>query len=356
MGFRTRDEGLLHEKLLQQLLVVLTRHVHLTLVVEDIALFEENDIYLSMLGIPLSRVTVQTLQPADFWLRDSGPFFLMNSEGQKAVADFRFNNYQNTQDSSGSEKVRQMRQMVQTIARQKKLPAFSSELVLEGGAFDVNGKGTILLSSLIMERNPGWKKQAIEKEILSVLGQKKAVWLDQGLAQDPLGLQRITGNFWARGTGGHMDEFARFVNSRTILLAWVPEEEKDRHPVNRINYQRMHKNYQMLLQAKDQDNNPFAIIKVPLPDIETKTRVFGSGEPVDFIPAASYLNFMITNDLVVIPAYWMPGRPQSTQRKDDFIKSTLASFFPSRELVQIHPESLNLYGGGLHCIYQQEPQ
>lgn len=356
MGFRTRDEGLLHEELLQQILPVLTRHVHVNLVVEDKALFDEKDVYLSMLGIPTSCVTVQALKPADFWFRDSGPLFLINSNGRKAVADFRFNNYQNISQDFEPEKIRQMSQVDQNIARQRKLPLFSSDLVLEGGAFDVNGKGTILLSGLVLERNPGWKKQDVEKEILSLLGQKKAVWLDQGLAQDPLGFKRITGNFWGRGTGGHLDEFARFVNGSTILLAWVPEEEKDRHPVNRINYQRMHKNYQILMQSKDQDDNPFTVIKVPLPDIETKTTISSSGESLSFVPAASYLNFMITNGLVIIPGYWLPGKPESIKHKDEVMKSTMKTFFPAREIVQISPQSLNLYGGGLHCIYRQEPQ
>ena len=96
-----------------------------------------------------------------------------------------------------------------------------SDVVLEVGAFEVNGKGTILLASSILKRNPGLTQAQIEEEVLRTLGQKKVIWLKEGLAEDPLGFARITGKYWGRGAGGHTDEFVRFVNHNTILLAWV---------------------------------------------------------------------------------------------------------------------------------------
>lgn len=355
LGFRTHDEGLIHEPLLQPLIQVLTRYVHVNLVVEDPDLFYEKDLYLSMLDVDPSKITVQVLQPADFWFRDSGPLFLVNRKGQKAVADFRFNNYQNTW-AVPSEKIRQLSRMDQKVAIKIGLPIFSSDLVLEGGAFDVNGSGTLLLSTLVLERNPGRARDDIEKELLTLLGQKKVIWLEQGLVQDTLGFKNITGNLWGKGTGGHVDEFARFVNETTILLAWVPEKDRNKNRINRINFERMHKNYQILLQAKDQDNHPFTIVKMPLPDLEMEDRVLSNGVMVKFVPAASYLNFIITNGLVLIPGYWSPGKAQSVKQKDAMVKSIMAEFFPERQILQINPASLNRYGGGMHCIYQVEPE
>ncbi|MFH2091920.1 MAG: agmatine deiminase family protein [Pseudomonadota bacterium] len=355
MGFRTHDEGLIHEPLLQKMIQVLARHVHVNLVVEAPALFYEKDVYLSMLGVDQSNITVQILNPSDFWFRDSGPLFLVNSKGQMAIADFIFSNYQN-ELTVRSEKIERLSRIGQKIAKEKGLPVFSSDLIFEGGSFDVNGKGTVLLSNLVLERNPGRTREDIETEIQSVLGQKKIIWLENGLAQDPLGLKHITGNFWGRGTGGHVDEFARFVNATTILLAWIPEKDRNKNPINRLNCERMHKNYKILLRSKDQDNKPFTIIKIPLPDLEVEDKKLSSGETVKFVPAASYLNFLITNGLVLVPGYWSPGKAHSVKQKDAIIKSMMAEFFPERQILQINPASLNRYGGGMHCIYQQEPK
>jgi len=355
LGFRTYDEGLIHEPLLQHLIQVLTRHIHVNLVVEDPDLFYEKNVYLSMLDVDLSKITVQVLRPADFWFRDSGPLFLISRSGQKAIADFGFSNYQSAL-ASRSEKVRQLDLTNQKIAIKKGLPLYSSDLILEGGAFDVNGKGTLILSTLVLERNPGRTRESVEKELLTVLGQKKAIWLEQGLAQDPLGLKKITQDLWAKGTGGHVDEFARFVNETTILLAWVPQKERNKNPVNRINHERMLNNYQILLQAKDQDDRPFNIIKMPLPDLEVENRILSNGGTVKFVPAASYLNFLVTSGLVLIPGYWTPEKSQSVKQKDESVKSMMAGFFPERQILQINPTTLNRYGGGMHCIYQQEPR
>jgi len=355
IGFRTHDEGLIHEPLLQRMIQILTRYIPVNLVVEDPALFHEKNVYLSMLDVDQSKITVQVMNPADFWFRDSGPLFLVNRKGQMAVGDFIFSHYQSAL-TTRSEKVRQLSLIDQKIAEKKGLPVFSSDLVFEGGAFDVNGKGTVLLSSLVLERNPKKTRERIESDVLSILGQKKIIWLENGLAQDPLGLHNITGSFWGRGTGGHVDEFARFVNATTILLAWIPEKDRNKNPINRINFKRMYNNYQILLRAKDQDNKPFTIIKIPLPDLEVENIKLNNGKIVKFIPAASYLNFLITNGLVLVPGYWTPGKAQSLKQKDAIMESMMAKFFPERKILQINPTSLNRYGGGMHCIYQQEPR
>ncbi|MFH2092967.1 MAG: agmatine deiminase family protein [Pseudomonadota bacterium] len=351
MGFRTHDEGLIHEPLLQHLIRILSPYVHINLVVEDPDLFVEQPVYFSMLDVDPSRVTVKILQPADFWFRDSGPFFLINSQKQTAIADFEFSNYQNTGLNNKSEKAKDLGRIDQTIAKQNHLIQIRSKVILEGGAFEVNGKGTILLSSLILRRNPDMAKADIEQEILRTLGQKKAIWLNQGLAQDPHGIQQITGNYWGRGTGGHVDEFVRFVNASTLLLAWT----QDTHPINRINNERMTENYQILINATDQDGQSFTIIKVPLPDLEIQTITSHTGDVRHDVAAASYLNFLITNGLVLLPEYWTPGKPLSIKQKDDFIKQLMKHYFPNRDIRSVNPISLNRNGGGLHCIYQQEP-
>ncbi|MCX6282703.1 MAG: agmatine deiminase family protein, partial [Bacteroidetes bacterium] len=76
-----------------------------------------------------------------------------------------------------------------------------------------------------------------------------------------------TGNYIDVGIEGHTDEFVRFSGPNTILLAWVDENEKDLNPVNRMNYDRLNENFNILQMATDQDGRTFTIVKVPLPDV-----------------------------------------------------------------------------------------
>lgn len=208
----------------------------------------------------------------------------------------------------------------------------STTVIHEGGAIEVNGKGTLILcEATVLQRNPGWSKEKLEAEFKRVLGVRHIIWLKQGLADDPhFFYRRITGNYVGGGTGGHTDEFVRFANANTILLSWVDEAEKDLNPINRMNYERMSDNYQVLAAAKDQDGKSFTIIKVPLPDLKAEQVVALAKEsdqptldvPVDRfipaerpkvgdtllrVPAASYLNYLVTNGLVLLPTYLKHG-------------------------------------------------
>ena len=83
-------------------------------------------------------------------------------------------------------------------------------------------KGTIILvEAVTLARNRHLTKQEIERDILHTLGQKKIIWLKEGLAEDPHQVKNLIGNYYGFGTGGHVDEFCRFTNDSTILLCWV---------------------------------------------------------------------------------------------------------------------------------------
>jgi agmatine deiminase len=142
----------------------------------------------------------------------------------------------------------------------------------EGGATEVNGKGTLILNeATVFQRNPGLAKEEIESEFKRVLGVTNIIWMKKGLADDPLHFfRRIAGKYVGGGTGGHTDEFVRFANATTILLAWIDESEKDMNPINQMNYERMNENLKILEEARDQDGHPFKVVKVPLPDLIVK--------------------------------------------------------------------------------------
>lgn len=184
------------------------------------------------------------------------------------------------------------------------------------------------------------------------------------------------GKYMTFGTGGHTDEFVRFADASTILLAWVEESERAEHPFNEINYQRMSENLRMLQAATDQDGKPFRIIKVPLPGpIEKKIVVKHKLEATDFenvtpgwfaqknapkvgdtlvrISASIYLNYLVSNGIVVLPTYVKEG---SSVEKEEQVKRIFNEVFPGRKLAWISCMPVNWEGGGLHCSTQQQPK
>jgi hypothetical protein len=102
---------------------------------------------------------------------------------------------------------------------------------------------------------------------------RKVIWLPQGLAEDPLLRGTIVGNYVGWGTGGHTDEFVRFADARTVLLAWPEEAEAATHPVARLNRQRMQRNADILSSATDAQGRRCRLLKVPMPKI-IERRVF----------------------------------------------------------------------------------
>ncbi|MEO0470630.1 MAG: agmatine deiminase family protein, partial [Bacteroidota bacterium] len=174
---------------------------------------------------------------------------------------------------------------------------------------------------------------------------------------------------------GHTDEFVRFVNDTTILLAWVEAEEAHNHPIAAINAGRMQENMRILRASTDQDGRPLQIIKCPLPDPITKSvqvveqlkdpfamnlkwdwfvekETVSPGDSVERMPAASYLNYLVCNEAVILPTYVKAG---SSRQKEEQVLAIMKRVFPERKIIQLDVMNLNYYGGGIHCITQQEP-
>lgn len=327
----------------------------------------------------------------EFWMRDHGATFVVNKKGQMKVIDFEWNDYGYKdwlrEYYSGNEA--QMNEVLQSIPSNQKglidslmgaylgLPIEKSWIKFEGGMIEVNGQGTLILSEpLTLKRNYGASKDSIAKEFKRVLGISNIIWLKEGLAADPHICQTILSNYVGIGTGGHTDEFVRFADTKTILLAWVPEEEKDLHPINGLNYQRMYINYQILKKAKDLDGNKFKIIKVPLPDpIISRIRInkndewdgslnipelmfkpqdgWKQGDTANRIATASYLNYFITNNIILLPTYVHAG---SSSEKETQVKNIFSEVFPARKIAFINALPLNWRGGGMHCTATYQPK
>lgn len=313
-------------------------------------------------------------------------FFLKNKDGETMIADFEFNDYGYLPDdlakrSDFLESSRKDREGYQTnFTALFPFPLISSKMVNEGGAIEVNGKGTILqVESVNKQRNPGMTLEEQDAELKKILGITHVIWLKEGVADDPDGKVLITGNYFGIGVNGHIDEFCRFVNDSTLFLAFPDSIEAEKNPVVKLTYDRMKTNLAILDKAVDQEGKHFTIIKTPVPDLNPVTYVldslaadpetkrfsrlalrkynqFHTGDTALFLPASSYLNFLVTNKAVLIPKYWQPGLPETTKQKDEEIKRLFESYFPGRKIIQINPLGLNFNGGGIHCWTQQVPE
>jgi agmatine deiminase len=344
--------------------------------------------YLHLQGIDSSKPAFFVMRDNRIWLRDHGATFLLNKKKELGFVDLHWShygirdwlkwlspdapdierNYRRVAKSTGS--IDSLMGLSQSARR------FATEVSLEGGSLEVNGKGVLILSEPVtLQRNPGKSKSFIEAELKKLLGAEVVIWMKQGLADDPHIIRPITAKYIGFGTGGHTDEFVRFVNDSTLLLAWVDENEKDLNPINRMNHERMNENFRILNEARDQNGKPFQVIRVPLPDLIFKNVMvthfqknesddailsdwlspqsgFKAGDTVHRVAAASYLNYFVTNGVVLVPTYKKFG---SSPAKEEKVHKILQEAFPGRRIIFIDVMNLNYEGGGIHCITQQQP-
>jgi agmatine deiminase len=375
-----------------KMIKTLESYVPVKVAVSSDSLLQVAKSYLYKNGIDSAHVTFYTMPGDRYWIRDNGAAFLVNDKGELGAADFDWDNYgmpawlnenfENNKDSVEKYTRLWMKRKTSTLdsnmAAVEKALVKKTKIVHEGGAIEVNGKGTLILcEATVFERNPGVAREEIEAEFKRVLGVSKIIWMKKGLADDPhFFFRRITGNYVGGGTGGHTDEFVRFASPNTILLAWVTEEEKNLNPINAMNYERMSENLKILESATDQDGKPFTVIKVPLPDLITRKIVArrkidslsgafdlplsrfvpkerpNEGDTLIRVPATSYLNYLVTNGIVLMSTYTQMG---SSPEKEEAVKKIFREVFPGREIATFDVMPQNWDGGGIHCSTQQQP-
>jgi agmatine deiminase len=272
--------------------------------------------------IDLQRVHFFRFPTNRVWTRDYGPIFLKAPDGRLGLTDWRFNAWAKYPDWQRDDKV------PERIRKKLGVPAWQPQVrkqrvVLEGGSIDVNGAGLLLttgecLLSRIQERNPGLGRADYEQVFADYLGVRKVLWLDHGIAGDD--------------THGHVDDLARFVNPRTIVSVL------ETNPAD-ANYQPLHENLDRLRDMTDLDGKRFELATLPMPE-----PLFFRGQRLP----ASYANFYIANDRVLVPTFNDPHDRQAL--------GILAELFPERKVIGIHAVDLVWGLGTLHCLTQQQPQ
>ena len=377
-----------HADLTASLVQALRGHVTIKLLVADDATSTEARQLLQRNGIGLDGIEFPVDPTAMYFLRDAA-VFTTGPKRALGVVDFQWNQYglpgwcrlrhtadpqRATECTAGSDDMRN--DLDRAIARMMDAQVFESDLFIEGGGIETNGKGLMIANeALMMQRNPGRSGEDLTQSYLALPGVRKVIWLPEGLAEDPLLRGTIVGNYVGWGTGGHTDEFVRFADARTVLLAWPDDADAAAHPVARLNRQRMQRSADILARATDADGLPLRLLKVPMPRI-IERRVFLSasadqaqskewtadffspqerrreGDAVIQVASASYLNFVIANGVVVVPGYLAHGTTRATQER---VRRLFADAFAGRQIRFIDAISANWVGGGPHCATLNEP-
>lgn len=291
----------------------------------------------------ISNITFEPfqLEKDNIWIRDYGPSFLQDEDGSTVIVGFQYPHIA----------MKDYGEFNNQYSQKINMPFFKSDIFGAGGGREINGQGTIILvESYEKEINPGLSKEEITAEYKKKFNQEKIIWLKRGIPQDDFfGHGPLFENIYGFGVSGHVDEFCRFADENTILLAEVDEGDLERDSFYYLVQERLEENYRILSEATDQDGNPFNIIRVPQAPILFATGELDSMEIV-YTPVTSYLNFIITNKLVIIPAYYQDGDPDYVREKDEQALAVFRKAFPTREVYTVDPTDLNYDGGGLHCI------
>ena len=365
-----------HHPVQVEMIRALLPHVAVRVMVRSDSARSEATRTLAAAGIDTARIGFVEHPLATNWIRDSGPRFL--SDGRRlAVADFAWNGYgypAEIRATFGKGAVGRGA-IDNDIATRMKLSVLSSSIVAEGGALDVSNDVMLAYRQTAMERNPGVPIEEIEREYLRLYGKKKIVWLTRAPLSDRVFSGPKIANYFGWGANGHIDEFVRFVNDSTIAIAQIDSADAATNPLSAADREILQENLAELRAAVNVDGRPFHIVTLPVPGIqhymwtgplseEDKRadamgawyRGVAAGDTIHWVPAVSYLNFVITNGVVLAASYWHEGLPQSERRKDELVRATLERLFPDRQIVQIDPLPFNWSGGGMHCSTQQQPR
>ena len=253
---------------------------------------------------PFAEVLVEPF--GDIWLRDTGPIVVGNGKRRRAVG-FRFNGWGGKYELDGDQDIGER------LARRAGLPVEKVDWILEGGAIDHDGSGTVITTEqcLLNSNRNDLSREEVEKRFLSDLGFERVVWLGSGLLNDH--------------TDGHVDNIARFVAPGRVAIPNLGHDDPNEHVFRDL--------------ARRLRSTRLDVVTLPTPG-----RI--ENEEGDVIPA-SYMNFYIGNAVVVVPQYGVPN--------DRPAVDVVQALFPDRVAIGLRADHILTGGGSFHCISQQVP-
>jgi len=267
-----------------------------------------------LLGAAAVGVRFHRLPYGDVWLRDTGPIFVTRP-GEVSAARFQFDGWGGKYLMEGDTEV------AARIIALTRVRGAAFDFVLEGGAIEVDGEGTVLTTRQCLlggARNPGLDQRALDARLCWALGGTHVVWLDRGLVNDH--------------TDGHIDTLARFVTPGVVACMEAEPGDPNREALDGI--------VADLRAARAASGEKLEVVTVPSP---------GAVEDAagNLMPA-SYMNFYLANTTVVVPTYGVAA--------DDAAVSAIATMFPTRRAVAVDGKAVVVGGGAFHCSTQQQPR
>ena len=263
------------------------------------------------------NIRFRRIPTVDSWIRDYGPNFLINERGELAYNDWIFNAWGDKYDELKRDDA--IPQHLESLLEVKR---FEPGIVMEGGSIEVNGAGVVMTTEQCLlnpNRNPQLDRAGVEKYLRDYLGVEKVLWLGEGIVGDD--------------TDGHIDDIARFVAPNVIVCA-LEDDPLD------ANYKLLRDNHERLLRETDARGAAYRIHTLPMPGLV-------SGREEEARLPASYANFYIANNVLLLPIF---GHPNDVRAADK-----LQHLMPERRVVPINAESLVWGMGTIHCLSQQQP-
>jgi agmatine deiminase len=298
----------------EKLVAELAQSEDVQVLVQDASLHEHVERLAARLPAG-DRIHLHELPTDDVWMRDIGPTFVRGDPGGLIAIDWTF-------DAWGGKYPPWERDdaVASRIATLSGVSRIRPGLVLEGGAIDVDGEGSLLATESTLldpKRNPGLGRAELEGRLHDLLGVKHVLWLGEGIAGDD--------------TDGHVDDIARFVGPGVVVHANEPDPGDANHAPLADLAARLH-------EKRNAASRPLRLVELPMPE-----PLYAEGERLP----ASYANFYIANDAVLVPVFG--------SCRDQSALEILQPLFPGRAVVPIPSRHLVRGLGSIHCLTQQEP-
>lgn len=274
---------------------------------------------LTEANVALDKIDFYLFKTNDVWVRDNGPIYVKDKSGRLTIEGWGFNGWGDKEPFNYDDRI------PIEVAKAQDMPfvELNKKMILEGGAVELNGKGSLMATRsavLNSNRNPGMSQEQAENLFTTYLGATHFIWLD-GVA----GLDI---------TDMHIDGFARFGENNTIVTM---------SPDDLAIWELTDKDINTLYDAKNISGQPYNYVSLPL----TQNNVITTyGKDLGY--QGSYVNYYITNDKVLVPNYLDPN--------DTKANAIVQTLYPDRKVVGIDVRNLYENGGMVHCVTQQQPK
>ncbi|WP_311063781.1 agmatine deiminase family protein [Halomonas sp. DWK9] len=308
------------EATLERIVLATARYQRVIISVPDEATHQRLTATFEAYGIPNHQLQLIVAPTDDTWARDHGPITVLDEDNHPLLLDYTFTGW------GGKFPAERDNQLTQWLADAGvwACPVSSREMVLEGGGIETDGEGTLLTTEACLlnpNRNPSLSRADVEARLADDFGVDRVLWLANG---------HLEGD----DTDSHVDTLARFCNPSTIAYVRC-DDPTDPH------YTALQAMEQELKAFRQRNGEPYRLIALPWPQ--------ACFDPEDGhrLPA-TYANFLIINDAVLVPTYGDPADVTALQ--------ALAVAFPEHTLIPIECISVIRQHGSLHCLTMQLPK